>query len=115
MMYERRIENSLYKTIRELKKLQKEKMQNKPNYEAKRRAPEIGPFYLSTQQDNPGAPSPLHQKMQNEPNFTPHAPKNPINHPRPQADYTNNQSIINNQLKAPIKLTADSLNIEAKR
>ncbi len=44
IMYERRIENSLYKTMKELKNLKSE-------------------------------------KMQNEPNFTPHAPKNPINQP----------------------------------
>jgi hypothetical protein len=49
--------------------------------------------------------------MQNEPNFTPHTPKNPINQPQPKADSKNNQSfilrssttengsIINNQLK----------------
>ncbi len=43
IMYERRIENSLYKTMRELKKLQNEKTQNKPN-------------------------PPIHPKMQNEPN-----------------------------------------------
>ena len=32
MMYERRIENSLYKTIKELKNLKKEKTQNEPNF-----------------------------------------------------------------------------------
>jgi hypothetical protein len=47
----------------------------------------------------------IHQRlmtinMQNEPNFNPNTLKNPINHSRPQAESTNNQSsIINYQWK----------------
>ena len=82
IMYERRIENSLYKTMRELKKLKNEKTQNKPN-------------------------PPIHPKMQNEPNSHTQTNVNPvisrdyeltqpgellqkiINQSRPKADSTN--------------------------
>ncbi len=84
IMYERRIENSLYKTMRELKKLKNEKTQNKPN-------------------------PPIHPKMQNEPNLHDQMNLSPaitkdysltqpgellqkiINQSRPKADSTNNQ------------------------
>ncbi len=69
MTYERRIENSLFKTIKELKKLKNEKTQNKTNYEANRRPPGIGPFYLPDRQHNPREPGSINQNMQNEPNY----------------------------------------------
>jgi hypothetical protein len=68
IMYERRIENSLYKTMREMKKLQKEKAKNEPNYHPVRRTPGIGPFYLPDRNNNLDTPEHIHQKMQNEPN-----------------------------------------------
>ncbi len=93
MTYERKIENSLYKTMKELKNLKKEKtqnepnhnhsnhgsrstghesrfMQNKPNFESKRSSAEGGPIHSSTH-------SPIHQKMQNEPNPHAHMNRNP--------------------------------------
>jgi hypothetical protein len=89
IMYERRIENSLYKTMKELKNLKKEKSINHPRPQAE----------STTQYEIRNT---KYENMQNEPNSTPHTPKNPINHSRPQADSTNNQSsIINNQLKGP--------------
>ncbi len=106
MTYERKIENSLFKTIKELKNLKKEKMKNEPNYQADRKSPGIGPFYLSSQEYNPRETSDERRatiNMQNEPNFTPNASKKPINHSRPKVESTNHQSsIINNQLKGPI-------------
>ena len=60
IMYERRIENSLYKTMRELKKLKNEKTQNKPNYNQSQPKAETTAIYdiRNTQYEN----------MQNEPN-----------------------------------------------
>jgi hypothetical protein len=127
LMHERRIENSLYKTMRELQRLKNTKngardtshetrptpygsrvtrdesrlMQNKPNYESTASPPTSPNGSRGTGHES--------RLMQNKPNFTPHAPKNPINHSWPQAESTNNQSsIINNQLKGPIKLTESS-------
>jgi len=77
IMYERRIENSLYKTIRELKKIQTEKMKNEPNFKADRRPPGIGPFYLPDRKNNPDTPQPIHKNIQNEPNSNGHVNVSP--------------------------------------
>ena len=107
LMYEKRIENSLYKTMKELKNLKNEKMQNKPNYNHSRPKAESTTQYdiRNTQYET---------NMQNEPNLqdqmnlTPAISKDYdlarpveilqkiINQSRPKADSTNNQSSIIN-------------------
>jgi hypothetical protein len=58
IMYERRIENSLYKTMKELKNLKSEKTINQPRPQAE----------STTQYDIRNT---QYENMQNEPNFTP--------------------------------------------
>ncbi len=95
IMYERRIENSLYKTIKELKNLKKENMKNEPNFESSASSPT---YPHGSRVTSHGPPPTSHEPrfIQNEPNFTPHASKNPINHSRPKVESTNNQSSIIN-------------------
>ena len=188
IMYERRIENSMYKTMKQLKILKNEPNLT-TNVEAKQRSNVAGnesknlrasrhknePISSSTTERQepryhprevsevnyeklPVSMSPKLEKMisrirknlkldeiqesttnveakrrsaaggQNEPNFTPHTPKKPINHSQPQAESTNthgpvragNQSsIINNQLKGPYppksKPVKNTDNVIAKR
>ncbi len=61
LMYERRIENSLYKSMKELKNLKKEKMKNEPNYNQSRPQAETTAIY--------DIRNTKYEKMQNEPNL----------------------------------------------
>jgi hypothetical protein len=69
IMYERRIENSLYKTMKELKILKKEKTQNEPNYNQPRPKSQTryGGAETTTQYDIRNTQYEIN--MQNEPNL----------------------------------------------
>jgi hypothetical protein len=101
IMYERRIENSLYKTMKELKNLQKEKMKNEPNFESKRSSAEGGPIHSSTH-------SPIHQNMQNEPNYKSitHIPTTP-NGPRATGHESRTKMQNEPNLKEQTNITPD--------
>ena len=93
IMYERRIENSLYKTMKELKNLKKEKMKNEPNHNHSTHAPRAtGHESRLNMQNEP--------KLNDQMNVTPAISKDYdlaqpgellrkiINQSRPQADST---------------------------